>query len=933
MTFIEKLLDDLLEKHGTKISDLVIVFPNRRAGLFFQKYFQQNPKIKRPVFLPEIFAISDFITYLSDLNPIDPLELVFELYQVYQQVFAKQAKPFAQFYSFGKMILSDFEEIDKHLADPARIFQALKEFQTIEASDLEDHPSKYKDEFLKYWVKLGCIYEKLQTNLLDSKKAYLGLIFRDVAEHCAQYQAAKTQQWPKIIFAGFNALTKAEVQIFQYFCKQGQAEIYWDMDKYFVDDPNQEAGFFFRKYQKQFAPYTSEIKWVDDVLSTSSKKIRIIETTQKIAQVKIFGDQLDQILTPKTKADKETFLENSAVILADEKLVFPLLYSLPSQIPSVNVTMGYSLQSTPLYGLLTAILDMHINRQRLKLKQKYYYQDVLAVLQHLYIQHIDHEYINLLVANIKKYRQIYVPLKTLGQDSDFLKKLFALPETTSDFLDLFEYLFIEIKNSMPSQTQKKDLNLEIIYHFYTLIRRLKDLISHYQIQLNHGIFAQLLKEILAGFTLPFSGEPLKGFQVMGFLEARVLDFEHLFILSANEGFLPNPKPPHSFIPYEIKKSCDLPTIHEFSALYAYNFYRLLKRASEVTIFYCNKLSDQASTEKSRFLEQLLIEYQTKNPRVEIIQEKITLSIHKPQTKPIVIAKDSAVLQRLQQKTYSPSSLARYLTCPLKFYFQDILKTEKPLAVQEELEPAAFGNIMHQVLRKLYEPYLNQKNTDVDWEKMLSRAIHSAYLAEIKNLPAEYLHKGKNLLNIETIKILLNKFFKFESRQEVLLKNLEKAYHTTISVPGFAFSLNFKGTIDRIDQYALGSQEVTRIIDYKTGNISSLALKDLADLSKGPRFLREAFQLLCYFYLYWQNTPATPRVNLCIYSFAEGSKGYQSLRLAKETSLSAAHIPLFEAYLHEIFKELFNSKIPFKQTDVLSHCQYCDFRTMCGVLPL
>ncbi|MBT4552265.1 hypothetical protein HOC37_04720, partial [bacterium] len=512
--------------------------------------------------------------------------------------------------------------------------------------------------------------------------------------------------------------------------------------------------------------------------------------------------------------------------------------------------------------------------------------------------------------------------------------IFTNKKNLLEIIEMLLALLLEIRHNLSQNLLGHALNLEAVYHLYTLLIKSKDTLVNFEIKVKPEVFWHLFQEMMASYTIPFSGEPLAGLQIMGFLETRALDFENIFILSVNEGLLPQGKTSKSFIPYELRKINGLPTSQEYDALYAYNFYRLLKRAKNITLLYSTQSEDWQSQEKSRFIEQILVEFGAKNKNAKISTEKLALQMQKIKPATISITKTEAILEKIQKKEFSPSSLARYMNCALLFYFQDILGLAQDAELAESADALALGNIVHGTLKELYLPYKNQMIEDKDLQllqKQAPKIIENAYRAELKNKEKDFLAYGKNKIKIMLLELLITKFLKTDGTKPFRLKELEQTYRTTLSikVKNQDFKVDLKGTIDRVDESEKDGTRYTRIIDYKTGRIAALALTDLNDFkNEQSRFPKEAFQLLCYHYLHTSQALGGVNYLLGIYDFKNINRGLLYLSINKNSTLPPKPGLEFEKMLKNILVEIFNPELAFTQTTNNKNCAHCIYNDLC-----
>ena len=858
------------------------------------------------------------------------------MYGIYKKHVRDYPKDFEDFYAWGKMIINDFNEIDQYLIDTGELFRILSEFKEVE-DITKDEKSDIYNRYTGFWKDLGTLYSEFNRLLNAKNKAYEGMIYREIARNIeGVFQVLK---WEKVIFCGFNALTRAEEIIISHLLEKGKAEIFWDMDHYFIEDTHQEAGYFFRKNRENLK--LTEPEWVEDGLS-EPKQITLIGVQSKVSQAKVLGLKLLEL--QQSMADPEKI----AVVLPDEVLLFPVLNSLPEWVDKVNISLGFPLQQTPVFSLFNSLMEMYLRifetvgyKPIKKGEEEYYYKDIQKVLNHPYIKPLAPEEIAEFIALIKKENRIYITGKEFRFTSEPLGNLFKLRcdslELIDYFLDLLNYIRTFFKENKPDIFS---VDYEFIYHFYTLLSRLKDSLKNTRLVLpDIRTFRQLFTDIVHNSRIPFTGEPLEGLQIMGMLETQALDFSHIYVLSVNEGFLPPGKVHQSFIPFDARSKMGLPTYHERDAIAAYHFYRLLKSSQKITLIYNTEAKGVEKNEKSRFIDQLLIEYAERNKNAIIKHQVIDFTFAAQKVKPISVQKSQQIIDQLTQKSYSPSSLLIFLTCPLKFYFNYILKLYEEEDVSESPEYFQIGHIVHKTLYELYKPHC-RKNQPVSFKEIeeikgnIEPKLKEAYSLELKSGD---IYTGRNLIAFEVMKKFLENFFEKEKQESgftllMLEKKVKGVDFQFSDGQGNEFRVFLEGTIDRVDV----KDGVHRIIDYKTGKINPLNLKSLEDLS-GPGVVnrREAFQLFFYAYLLKKHMHSGensgPVYRLGIYPF---KKMYDELKYIKIDTcdlVDNAMLDQFENILRDIFRGLFDTTEPFVQTREEKNCRYCPYQDICGRL--
>lgn len=940
-SFLDKVSQHIVDHYADETEHLCIVLPNRRAGLFLRSMI--GNKLNKPVWSPTIFSIEDFIIKLSGHQLADNVSLMFRLYKAYKECEGAEAQTLDEFLNWGQSILGDFNEVDMHLADAGKLFSHLKGLKEMEAWNPET--GHVKQKYLEFYFSLGKLYDVFTAQLLAENTAYYGLACRIVNENAVERCAQN--KFKKIIFAGFNAFSVAEERITGTLVHAGLAETLWDADAYYLNDTDQEAGNFIRKYigkEKLFKK--DQFNWVENSLSTEEKNITIIGVAKDVGQAKTAGDILQ-------KASKEGIdFSETALVLADENLLFPMLHSLPDEV-KVNVTMGFPLKNHPLTGLFQTVFNMQETNEKLGAKG-FYFRDVLHLFNQPYFIALTadnrrwvkdrEDYIR---ANNRVFIRFDDVAKNSGNSMLLVETLFnswqgSPVRALHDLLRLCELL----KNIFLKDKERNATDAEFLFSLQKILTQLQTWLTEDNEVKEIKTLALLFKRLVSGASLPFYGEPLTGLQIMGMLETRTLDFENVILLSASEGFLPAGSRAHSFIPYEIKREYGIPVTGDKDSIFAYHFYRLLQRAKNIHILYNTEPGDFGGGEKSRFIRQLQSELPRKNPNAKITELLMTLP---PSTKVaddmIVVEKNEQMMQRLLQmaeKGFSPSALNTYKNCKLQFYFQNVEKLRENEEVEETLEADTFGTLIHAVLEEFYKPLEGKEITKDDIKAMQPRVAERTQKAFATVYKSEETASGKNLISLKIAQRYVERFLQQEldfvgTRHTLSLLKTEQKLEGIINVNELV--VNLRGTADRIDKL---DNHIVRVIDYKTGKVASkeITIKDFDELAFSPD-LNKAFQLFFYAWLYWKGNHQLPttdyrlRTNTIqagIISFKDLSAGVKALKLdtgdLKTDLLDENTFALFENALHVLLTDVFSSQAPFTQTDDLKICGYCSFAGIC-----
>ncbi|MEM6271964.1 MAG: PD-(D/E)XK nuclease family protein [Bacteroidota bacterium] len=935
--FIGELADALLERHGDNLDDVCVVFPSRRACVFFKDYLVK--RIDRAMWAPAVYAIEDLVRELQPVIVIESLSLTFELYPIYREIFPNE--PFDKFYSWGKMLVSDFDEIDRNLVDAQAIFQNLYELKEIDTSidswlNEDGQPTDYQVRYLRFWELLGDFYLRLRKKLEAGNKASPGQAMRALAEEYARKKPKLP--WQEIAFAGFNALSPAEELLIRSLMEHDLATCYWDLDHYYVDDPFQEAGRFFRdlrqRWEKADVSFRGNWNWIGNALQEHPKTVRITGVPQRVGQAKVAGIRLRELLA------QELPHEEIAVVLPDENLLFPLLHSLPQELRDVNVTMGYPLRHTPLFSLVEAIIQLHENADRLRPASapiRYYFRDVQNLLRHPYIHALVFDDSRKLLQEISADNLVYLRPDFFQNNYDadhFFRFLFhpweSIPQVINYYLDLYRKLKAAFERPSENRRSAPTIEAEYLYRFFTMTQRLRDRLEDYNLNFDLKIFRRLYKEVIINESIPFTGEPLRGLQVMGMLETRGLDFRHLIILSVNEGILPSKPTVNSFIPYNLRQAFGLPTHEEKDAIYAYHFYRLLQRAENITLIYNTENDTFGSGEKSRFIAQLESELPQRNQQATITSEMLTFPSQKEELVPISVEKTPDLIEKLREfateKGFSPSTLATYLNCSLQFYYRQLLRLKEKEEPEETMEQHTFGKVLHKVMEDLYQDWTGKMVSATDIEAMHPKVDPFVEQAFQNITKTDNFRFGKNKLLLGVIRDLILLLLERDRESAPLrIEGLELEIETELTTMRQPEGIKLKGFLDRVDQ--VGGE--VRIVDYKTGRVPRrLEVKDFEEIRDGTK-KKEVFQLAFYAYLYLRNAAKDTVVRSGIYPVRNLSQGLKFLSIGPQ----AEHLDLialedFEAELVNILDEIFDPAVPFTQTDEPTRCRYCAYKVIC-----
>ncbi len=942
--FLKEIAQYIVDAYGSRLKDCCVVFPNRRAGVFFKKHLAAC--ITQPVWSPVVYTINDLVLKLSDYQRADDLELVFDLYELYREL-SKSSESFDSFYSWGEIVLADFNDIDKYLVDPADLFQNItdikaienrfsyltkEQIQVIQRFWKKFHPEKgnHEEKFLELWQILHPIYSRLNDRLSEKRSGYEGMIYKEVVNRIRTKDDLKLP-FEKIIIAGFNALNECEKALFRYFISRNVAEFIWDYDDYYVNNLVHEAGRFLRDNLREFAPLQDD--FLHNNLETGKKSIQVINVPSNASQARLLPGFLS--------AEDNT--PDTAVILADEGLLMPVLHSLPGEIKDVNVTMGYPVNETPVYSLIEHVVDLQSNKRG---AGRFYHKDVLSILNHPYVMRMHAGHCRPLVSRIQRQNWIYISEDHL-RDNELFSLIF---HQLSDFRDLPDYLLQILEHIVRSESRDENiassLENEFIYQLYIRINRLKDILSRRDVKLTATTMNRLIRKVMINSRIPFAGEPLSGLQVMGILETRVLDFRKVIILCMNEDKIPGSGKNYSIIPHHLRLGFKLPTLEHQDAIYAYYFYRLIQRAEEVVLMYNSHSEGISSGEKSRFLYQLIFD-----PLFEVKEKVLGFNISAVPEQIVRIDWDKKIDEKLKKynagrdngRFLSPSAMNTYIDCSLKFYFKYLADLKEPDEVVDEVDPLVFGNLLHHAINLLYEPFIGKYLEDGDLSRMkgnkelIGRSIQSAFQNEkliIENGP-DARPEGKYAIIDEILKKYIRIILEVDRRYTPLkIIALEKAHKMKIQVyhhPEIK-EVIVGGKIDRID---LTGNDL-RIIDYKTGETKD-RFNMVSDLFKsGYNRNNAAFQTFVYSKLFFDESEEIKSMIVPgLYPIRELLKNSFDYHFKSGPPMKKSTIAdyrdmdrEFSQLLGDLVSEIFNPEVSFTQTEDKKLCEYCPYSTIC-----
>ena len=889
-TFLEYVAEDIIGKYGTDLSRIAVVFPNKRAALFLNEHLARIAG--QPIWSPAYITISDLFRQHTDLKPADPIKLICDIHKSFTKCTGID-ETLDHFYGWGQLLLADFDDIDKNMADADSIFCNLKDIHELDdisylddeqkemlkrffANFSDDIESELKKRFLSLWSHFGDIYHDYNRRLTEQGIGYEGAIYRKVAS-----EETLHLKYDKYLFVGFNLIQKVERVLFSRLMKEGKAKFYWDFDEYYMPSPshhlntstpqhlNTSGGAVVSTAPTNLNTSPSQHLSGGAVVSTAPtnlntspsqhlnlsdfpneldntdrdiyanmrrpKRIRFISSPTENAQARFASNWL--LENDRYKAGRKT-----AVVMCDESILLPIMHSLPPEADKVNITSGFPLAMTPVASLVMLLFDLYTLGLRKKgtAFNPHYLKKLMA---HPYARHLQE-------VHLKEMNEVHlkgVHLSQVHQEKEMHQEGIAA---------LLQHIATLVKQVGIATKQEGDaLTQESVFRMFTILNRLAALADSGDLVVDNTTLRRLVSQLVGAASIPFHGEPVVGVQIMGVLETRNIDFDNVLLLSCNEGNMPKGVNDSSFIPYSIRKAHGLTTIDNKVAIYSYYFHRLLQRAGDITIAYNNSTDNGHTGEMSRFMLQLLVESGQK-----IDHYSLTAKNQPTPLMPKAIEKDETALSKLEEMSrLSPSAINTYIRCKLAFYYQYIAHIKEPNSDPETIDNRMFGNIFHRAAYLIYKDI-------TDHSPVIEKAHIQAYLSNRKLLASVVdrafeeeeckTNNGLQLINREVIIEYITKLLKIDQQLcpfSILAMEEEAKVYTQLSftipsggalkggalvssaprtsAPTKQYNLTIGGIIDRLD--AITDKQTgkrrIRVVDYKTGNKPSSAIKSIEEV--------------------------------------------------------------------------------------------------------
>lgn len=944
-SFLAEIAQRLYNRYGDDISSLSILFPSRRARLFFIDALSEIAE--RPIWQPEWLTIDEVMSEISGLKIGDRTRLITELYKVYSRY---HNESFDKFYFWGEMLLADFDTVDKYRISADRLFANIVDIKELESDISYLSPEQLqivtafwrnitegaslteeKRRFLALWRTLAPIYHQYRERLSSLGMAYTGMVHRTAADLIDAGKAIFTKP-RRYVVAGFNALSTCEQRLLKFMSASADTEFFWDYDIYYTGNREQEAGMFLRDNVTMFPARES----LPNNNFRNIHSIATVATVSNVVQCKYVAEILRELAT------KGTLDKSTAIVLTDENLLEPLLHSLPKELGKVNVTMGYPIRMTPAYPLIERLLDLqHHSRIDREGNTHFYHADVAGLLSHPYISDSEPDRVAHLLAAIRKNRRVRIDRRQLA-DGELFSLIFTKVE---GWVELSNYLrdVISVIAGISCTDEESSHRTEFLAVMAEQLAKLHNSLTECTIDLTSNVYTSLLRRHLQGIRIPFEGEPLEGVQIMGILETRNLDFRNVILLSMNDDNFPgNRSAQSSFVPYNLRFAYGMPTTEHHEGVYAYYFYRLAQRCENLYMLYCSRADERSTGEPSRYIRQL--EYETD---FDIRHIEVGVDVNLDKDEEIEVPKSPEVLAAMQRflnpdakSKLSPTAFSHYVDCPMKFYFAVVARLRDDDEIEEMVDDRILGNIFHYAAQLLYSDLVGEQNTGAklqtlsntaNLEDAVDKAIRHEYLHSESITPEDY---GGDLMLIRSVVIrYLRNILSYDmNHSDFCITQLEKPVHYDFpfNADGHELNIRFEGISDRIDKMNDGSM---RIIDYKTGS-SHLEYRSLDALFNGSSDERisNITKTMLYAMMMYHTSGRDVRPVL-YYVRSMHNADYTPLLTDRGRKLSgemySAMREEFEELVASKLTEMYDPAIPFRRCEDEKVCRYCDYRSVCG----
>ncbi len=922
----------MLENYQDDFSQSCVIFPSRRAGVFFQK--QLSIKITKTCWLPKISTLNEFIGDISEIKSADQLQLIYKLYQV----FIKNtgiSENFDEFYFWGQVILSDFNDIDNELVDAEKLYSNLSDIKLIESTFIDwteeqkkaieqfwgsvdfNDKSDGKQKFLVLWEKLYSIYKEFNLKLDEEKIGYDGKIYKNITEQLNSSETVKIN-YKRIFIVGFNALSKAEQKLLMYLKKLGNTEFFWDFDSFYFNDKEHEAGYFIRKMTENFP---SPKNFIFETGITQEKTINIFASPTQTGQAKILSEVFNKL---------NNEYEQTAIVLSDETMLLPVLYSLPAEIEKLNITMEFPVKQTSSIQFVNLLLEMQRNIRKSKDGILFKFHDIVEVVNHPFIR--NYNWVGKLKNVLSENKRAYLKQEILIEEG-ICSKIFISSENALNYCKyLLDVISMILETGFGSENHRQLIENQVLYSIYRETLNLNELLIINNIEISkHDTFVKIYKQTLSNVSVAFKGEPLAGLQIMGILETRLLDFKNIILLSVNEGTLPVGSASMSLIPYNLRKGFGLLTLEHQDAIFAYHFYHFLQRAENVNLVYCTKQPEGGRGEASRFIHQLRY-----NNILKVSEYNISDKPGVFTNKNIIVERTDSINIKLEKylsddKQLSPTSISTFISCPIKFYFRYIVGMKQIEELTEGVDGMLFGSIFHKAIELLYTDYVGKLINESDVQNLkndekLDKCLTLAFDEIVSNGKPIGTLSGLYLLNYQILKKYLIRLIEFDKQRApftVLGFEKEVKYSVDIEFGDKSQTINVRGFIDRY----IEKEDRIIVQDFKTGNveIKSNTFDEMFS-EPGNKSFSAMRQVIIYSLTFNDDKNVKPEIISVRKSISNESI---SLKVGNIEMVSVAEIKNdFDVELKNVLARIFSKSEPFTQTENKKSCEFCDYKQIC-----
>lgn len=933
-SFLQHIVDEL-PADPTTLKDWCFVFPSKRAGKYFEELLRQHYEAKT-FWFPRILGIEDYVFARTGIKPAEEISMVFHLYEVYKTL--EKNVDFEKYYSWGQVVLSDFDEIDRNLIDADKLYGGLKSREEIdlmfgENEELEEAYSQFsrlfdgdktelQRRFQRSWEQLRDVYHLLQERMKKEGMYLAGSLFRQCAEHPGG------DPFDRTIFAGFNALAGAEEAIMKQSLQSGNGYVYFDTDALYMSNPREEAGLFLREYKKSWN--YAEVRWIETRMLEDDKVVESVGCPQMVSQAKVASRIVQE-------ANLSDVSSRTAIVLGDEHLMMPVLHSLP--VERVNVTMGYPLKSTSIYHFVLETLRLHAEARESDGARLLEAGRVISLLKSPMISPVFTSQTVGLSGRIRSEKRKWIKAEELVAwcEGSWLALIFGTTDDYTVLLYDIEQFLVKLFYYLKTDEETDEASFEIIYFGLRHLIRFRENMQRQSFTPGLAFLSRLYSESARSLKIPFSGEPLEGLQIMGFLETRALDFENVIVLGVNENKLPTSALGTSYIPFSARKAFGLPTHVEHQAIYAYHFKRLMQRAKNIWLLHDTEVAVDGSGEKSRYVLQL--QHATAMQQGFEIKEKIIRVPYSPDKEvyTLTVEKSAAIRDKLHRyldpenpKLWSPTRLVHYIECKLRFYLKYVAKVPETEPMMEQIDARVFGNILHHAMEMAYQPYLGKVLTAEDLSKIESKIpehVRQA-LREANVVHSTYQLHGADILLEGVIKQLIKKILDGDRKQlPFKVTGVEEKLVMDLALSGGRIA-RIGGVVDRVDE----KDSIPTIIDYKTGRVDMVP-RGKAGLEDAVAYVDQYFSdgkyksgFQTYFYAMITQQLGSEQVKGAVYELKRVSKGKNYLRQGKP--IPTEILKEFERRLVQVIEEIVDPSVDFDQTSDSKKCLFCPYKVIC-----